>query len=126
QGASEARGGAVRRAAVAQAGPVRGRDGARGEGRPRPRSRRVRAAFAYNRRGMGLMEFLRQWQRGRLATGVAVSVAIHLALAALLLWGGLPAARYDVKRGEPLIVDLPKAEDSPPPGLGGTPACAPG
>ena len=74
---------------------------------------------------MGLMEFLRQWQPGRLAAGVAASVAIHLALVALLLWGGLPVSRYDVRRGEPLIVELPRAEDSPPPGLGGVPVARP-
>ena len=68
---------------------------------------------------MGLMEFLRQWQRGRLAAGVAVSIAIHLALIAVFVWGRLPGARYDVKRGEPLIVELPKGDDSPPPGRGG-------
>jgi len=74
---------------------------------------------------MGLMEFLRQWQRGRLAAGVAVSIAIHLALIAVFVWGGLPGARYDVKRGEPLIVELPKGDDSPPPGLGGMPTPRP-
>jgi TonB family protein len=74
---------------------------------------------------MGLIEFLRQWPRGRLAAGVAVSVAIHLAVVALLLWGGLPASRYDVKRGEPLFVELPKGDDSPPPGVGGAPAARP-
>jgi TonB family protein len=72
---------------------------------------------------MGLLEFLRQWQRGRLAAGVAASVVLHLALVAAILWGrhALPA-RVDVKRGEPLIVELPQAPDSPPPGLGGLPA----
>src|SRR5437667_6171428 len=74
---------------------------------------------------MGLMEFLRQWQPGRLAAGVAASVAIHLALVALILWTGLPASRYDVKRGEPLIVELPRADDTPPPGLGGAPVPQP-
>jgi protein TonB len=74
---------------------------------------------------MGLMEFLRQWQRSRRAAGVTVSVALHLGVAALLLWGQVPLTRYDVKRGEPLIVELPKAEESPPPGLGGAPAPQP-
>jgi len=74
---------------------------------------------------MGLMEFLRQWQRGRLAAGVAVSIAIHLVLVAVFVWGKLPASRYDVKRGEPLIVELPKGDDSPPPGLGGRPTPRP-
>src|SRR5205807_2304428 len=33
--------------------------------------------------------------------------------------------RYDVKRGEPLIVELPKGDDSPPPGRGGVPMSRP-
>src|SRR5213082_2998737 len=53
--------------------------------------------------------------------GVAVSIAIHLVLVAVFVWGKLPASRYDVKRGEPLIVELPKGDDSPPPGRGGVP-----
>jgi protein TonB len=75
---------------------------------------------------MGLMEFLRQWQPGRLAAGVAASVVLHLIIVALAMGIRLlPASRYDVTRGEPLIVELPKGEDSPPPGLGGTPAARP-
>jgi periplasmic protein TonB len=74
---------------------------------------------------MGLMEFLRQWQRGRLAAGVAASVAIHLALIAMSVWVRLPASRYDVRRGASLIVELPKAEDSPPAGRGGMPVPRP-
>ena len=41
---------------------------------------------------MGLMEFLRQWQRSRLATGVTVSVALHLGMAALIFWNPVPHA----------------------------------
>jgi TonB family protein len=74
---------------------------------------------------MGLLEFLRQWQRGRLTAATVVSVLLHAALLAVLLGGRLPATRYDVKRGEPLIVELPKADDSPPPGLAGAPVPAP-
>jgi TonB family protein len=70
---------------------------------------------------MGLIEFLRQWPRGRLTTGVVVSVALHVALIAALVGGRLPMTRYDVKRGEPLIVELPKGDDSPPPGFPGAP-----
>jgi TonB family protein len=70
---------------------------------------------------MGLMEFLRQWQGSRVAAGIVVSVAIHLLLLALAIGIRLPSERYHVKRGEPLIVELPRAEDSPPPGLGGAP-----
>jgi len=67
------------------------------------------------------MEFLRQWQRGRLAAGIAVSIMLHLVLLLFVVGVRLPGARYDVKRGEPLIVELPKGDDSPPPGRGGTP-----
>jgi TonB family protein len=74
---------------------------------------------------MGLMEFLRQWQRSRLAVGVVASIVLHVALIALAVGVRLPGARFDVKRGEPLIVELPKGDDSPPPGLGGAPASAP-
>ncbi|HEV8585307.1 MAG TPA: TonB family protein [Methylomirabilota bacterium] len=74
---------------------------------------------------MGLWEFLRQWQRGRLSAGVVVSVLLHVALIGVLLGGRLPMSRYDVKRGEPLIVELPRAEDSPPPGLAGVPEPSP-
>jgi TonB family protein len=70
---------------------------------------------------MGLVEFLRQWQRGRLAAGAIISLLLHGALIALLVGGGLPAATYAVKRGEPLMVELPQADDSPPPGLAGAP-----
>jgi TonB family protein len=74
---------------------------------------------------MGLVEFLRQWQRGRLAAGVAVSILVHVVLVLLLVGVRLPGSRIDVKRGEPLIVELPKGDDSPPPGQGGSPPSAP-
>lgn len=74
---------------------------------------------------MGLIEFLRQWQRGRLAAGVTVSVLLHLVLVALVIGLRLPGTRYEARRGEPLIVELPKAPESPPPGLPGAPASRP-
>jgi protein TonB len=74
---------------------------------------------------MGLVEFLRQWQRGRLAAGVAVSVLLHLVIVALVIGIRLPGSRYEARRGEPLIVELPKAPDSPPPGPPGAPAPRP-
>jgi TonB family protein len=74
---------------------------------------------------MGLVEFLRQWQRGRLAVGVAVSILLHVALILLAVGVRLPGTRFDVKRGEPLIVELPKGDDSPPPGAGGAAPSAP-
>ena len=73
---------------------------------------------------MGLVEFLRQWERGRLAAGVAVSILLHLALILMAVGIHLPG-RVDVKRGEPLIVELPRGNDSPPPGDGGAPASKP-
>src|SRR5207253_11087038 len=45
--------------------------------------------------------------------------------AAGLRWGELPASRYDVRRGGPLMVGLPKGDDSPPPGRGGVPMSRP-
>ena len=74
---------------------------------------------------MGLVEFLRQWQRGRLVAGVAVSILLHLALVLLAVGVRFPGSRFEVKRGEPLIVELPKGDDSPPPGTGGAPASRP-
>jgi TonB family protein len=68
---------------------------------------------------MGLIEFLRQWQKSRMAVGIAVSVLLHVAVIVALMGGRLPLTRVDVKRGEPLMVELPSAPDSPPPGRPG-------
>lgn len=67
------------------------------------------------------MEFLRQWQGSRRVVGLMVSVALHVLVLALVIGVQLPRTRYDLKRGEPLIVELPKGDDSPPPGRGGAP-----
>ena len=48
--------------------------------------------------------------RERPFAGVAVSLAIHLAILAALLWVGSPSGMYTVKRGEPLFVELPQAD----------------
>src|SRR5437762_7330433 len=74
---------------------------------------------------MGLIEFLRQWQGGRLAAGVPVSVLLHRVRVALVIGLRLPGTRYEARRGEPLIVELPKAPEPPPPGLPGAPASRP-
>src|SRR5262245_15512260 len=52
------------------------------------------------------------WQqlRERPFAGVAVSLAIHLAVLGALLWAGGPGRIYTVKRGEPLFVGLPQAD----------------
>jgi TonB family protein len=73
---------------------------------------------------MGLLEFLRQWQGGRLAGGVVLSVFLHLAVVVAVLWAPWSSPRWSVKPGEPLIVELPPAADSPPPGSPATPARA--
>jgi TonB family protein len=70
---------------------------------------------------MGLFEFLRQWQGSRLAGGVGLSVLLHLLVVAAILWGPPPFPKTTVKRGEPLIVELPNAPESPPPGSPGAP-----
>ena len=49
--------------------------------------------------------------RERPFAGVAVSLAIHLAILAALLWVGSPSSMYTVKRGEPLFVELPQADE---------------
>src|SRR5262249_24736000 len=53
------------------------------------------------------------WQRlrERPFAGVAVSLAIHLAVLGALLWAGGPGRIYTVKRGEPLFVELPQADE---------------
>jgi outer membrane biosynthesis protein TonB len=50
--------------------------------------------------------------RERPFAGAAVSLAIHLAILAALLWVGGPSSIYTVKRGEPLFVELPQADES--------------
>ena len=71
---------------------------------------------------MGLLEFLRQWQGGRLEGGIGLSVLLHLLLLAAILWGPPQFQKASVKRGEPLIVELPQAPDSPPPGRPAAPS----
>ena len=73
---------------------------------------------------MGLTEFLRQWQGSRLASGLALSVLLHLMVVAAILWAPPSFQRAAVKRGEPLIVELPSGPDSPPPGRPAAPAPA--
>jgi hypothetical protein len=62
---------------------------------------------------MGLWEFLKQWQRGRLVTGVVASLLIHVLLALLVTVGlkGQLIPRLVPKRGDTIIVELPKPEE---------------
>lgn len=68
---------------------------------------------------MGLWEFLQQWRGGRTAAGVAASLLLHVVVVAAVLWGAkLPIAeRWRTKPGEALIVELPKPDESPSPGV---------
>jgi TonB family protein len=73
---------------------------------------------------MGLWEFLRQWQRGRLVTGVVVSLLVHVLVAWALLWGfkGQLLPRWVPKKGDTIIVELPKPEE---PANAGSPTAQP-
>jgi outer membrane biosynthesis protein TonB len=62
-----------------------------------------------------------QWFRERPFAGVAVSLAIHLAILAALLWVSGPSSSYTMKRGEPLFVELPQADE---PAQRGAPAAS--
>src|SRR4029450_12586928 len=76
---------------------------------------------------MGLWEFLRQWRPSRVTVGVVASILLHLAVVALVLWGGriLPDSRWKVKKGDALIVELPKPEEPAPAGTPKAPIAPP-
>jgi TonB family protein len=73
---------------------------------------------------MGLWEFLRQWQGGRLVSGVLVSLLVHVVLAWAVLWGihGELMPRWVPKRGDTIIVELPRPEEPGSPGRPAAPA----
>jgi TonB family protein len=73
---------------------------------------------------MGLWEFLRQWQRGRLVAGVTASLLVHVLLAWCVLWGlkGELQPHWVPKRGDTIIVELPKPEE---PASAGSPTVPP-
>ena len=48
--------------------------------------------------------------------GVACSLAIHVLIIALIVYFGGPGSAYNVKRGEPLFVELPEIKEQAPPG----------
>jgi len=62
--------------------------------------------------------FKRAWGvlGGRPLIALAASVALHILFVVLALYAALPSARYSVKRGEPLIVELPALQEPPPVG----------
>jgi TonB family protein len=76
---------------------------------------------------MGLWEFLRQWRPSRVTVGVVASILLHLAVVAIVLWGGkiLPDSRWKAKKGDALIVELPKPEEPAPAGTPKAPIAPP-
>ncbi len=62
------------------------------------------------------------WLKQRPILGIAGSVALHLLLVGALLWVKPPLSDSKVKRGEPLFVELPQAEEEAQRGLPGGPA----
>src|SRR5437867_11907828 len=68
---------------------------------------------------------LRGFGRRRTVVSVAGSVAAHLIVVAALVWVKPPATVMTVKRGEPLFLELPEADEPAQPGLPGGPAPAP-
>jgi hypothetical protein len=77
---------------------------------------------------MGLWEFLQQWRGGRAVGGVTASILLHLLVILAVLWGArLPVADpWKTKKGDALIVELPKPDESPAPGSPDVPASPPG
>jgi hypothetical protein len=73
---------------------------------------------------MGLWEFLRQWPRGRLIAGVVASILVHALVTWGVLWGlqGGLAPRWVPRKGDTIIVELPKPEE---PASTGSPAAPP-
>ena len=54
--------------------------------------------------------------RRRPVRGLAISLALHGLVVALMLLLALPAAQYTGKRGEPLFIELPELPEPPPRG----------
>jgi outer membrane biosynthesis protein TonB len=76
---------------------------------------------------MGLWEFLQQWQRSRILAGVAVSLLVHVLVAAGLLWGLRAdlAPKWKTKPGDTLIVELPRPEEPGPASRAAAPSPTP-
>ncbi|HEV8615622.1 MAG TPA: TonB family protein [Methylomirabilota bacterium] len=75
---------------------------------------------------MGLWEFLRQWRPGRMLTGIVVSLLLHgLVLGLLIGVRPLDMHKMTAKRGEPLMIDLPPAEEKAVAGMPGAPTPPP-
>jgi outer membrane biosynthesis protein TonB len=75
---------------------------------------------------MGLWEFLRQWQRSRLVAGIVTSSLVHALLVVVALWGLVPGmAPPKPKKGDTLIVELPRPEEPASPASAAPPNTPP-
>src|SRR5258706_9142243 len=63
-----------------------------------------------------------RWLEGRPPIGIMVSVAIHLLLVIALIGVKPPSTVFTANRGEPLFVELPKADERAERGQGAAPA----
>jgi TonB family protein len=63
--------------------------------------------------------------RRRTVVSIAGSVAVHALVLAALVWVKAPSTEVTVKRGEPLFVELPEADERAQRGLPATPAPKP-
>lgn len=68
---------------------------------------------------------LRAFGRRRTVVSIAGSVAVHALVLAALVWVKAPSTDVTVKRGEPLFVELPEADERAQRGLPATPAPKP-
>jgi TonB family protein len=57
-----------------------------------------------------------QWMREEPVAAIGFSVALHVLIIALIIYYGGPGSTYNVKRGEPLFVELPEIKDEAPRG----------
>ncbi|OGL19083.1 MAG: hypothetical protein A3F92_02030 [Candidatus Rokubacteria bacterium RIFCSPLOWO2_12_FULL_71_22] len=64
------------------------------------------------------------WLRRRPVAGIAGSVLLHLLVLASLVLVGLPSSVHTTRRGEPLFVELPPADEPAQRGMPGAPAAA--
>ncbi|HEY3067455.1 MAG TPA: TonB family protein [Methylomirabilota bacterium] len=64
----------------------------------------------------GRLRAVRRRMRDEPLIGIALSVAFHALVIALIVYFGGPRSAYTVKRGEPLFVELPEIKDEAPHG----------
>src|SRR5712692_7313906 len=77
------------------------------------------ADMVWRERLEGVRDWLRAvWRRVRdePLIGIALSVALHVLIIALIVYFGGPRSSHNVKRGEPLFVELPESKDEAPSG----------